>query len=776
MVGKRRKTAPLTRKLLRDLRGGWKSFAAILIICMLAVTLYAGIDATWRCIDRELSRQFDEGRVADLWVRGEVSDRTVRELEAIPGVESAQRRAAVEFTADDLNTRPRMMLIMNDGEPFVCKPLLREGAMPVRANECMVSQRFGEAHGLEVGDALRVTMGDRALTLHIVALGFLPEYVVASDGKDLAPSPLQDGYAYVAPGTLSFLPYSEAALTLEPGAPVAPVRSAVQALMKEQQAVLIERGDVFGIKMALEQAQQIRAIGAIFPLLFFVVAALITWTTMNRLVESQRLQIGALFALGYTRRELTLHYASYGLLIAVLGALMGLVGARYAIGPILMSFINATYALPDAVPLLSPWVTLGVSLVLAIITSGASVLSARTAFRQPPAALLRPKPPGKGKRVFLENMRGLWDRLPFSEKMILRNMLRSPVRFLMGLIGALGCSALILMGFGLRDTVGYVLVNHYTRTMHYDARVTLKEGAPVDYAASVALRAGAREFEEEMITSAEVFAQGEWRAKQVYVLSDGHRMIRLSDEDDSPVNLKNGGAALTRKAADDYNLAQGDTLWLRAPGGRGVSVTVAHILDLRLDQGVYMTRSGWEKLGLAPWVPTEALLRGDDLRLDAIRDMDGVDKARTLDEERTTSGATLSIMNTIVLLLVLFAGALELMVFYNLGQLNFAERIRELATLKVLGFLPGEIRKLVLRENVIITLLGLPLGLAAGPPLLRLLLDYGLSNIIQFVPYIGWTCWVYTAALALMFTLSVNAILASRFKQVDMVEALKSVE
>ena len=776
MVTQKRTAAPLVIKLLRDLKNGWKSFVSILIICMLAVTLYAGIDATWRCIDRELNRQFVESSVADLWIRGEVSDRTIRDLKAIEGVQNAQRRISVEFKADDLATQPKLMLIMNDADPVILKPLVREGALPVKANECMVSQRFGQAHGLSLGDRLRVTMGDRELTLTITGFGFLPEYVVSSDGNELAPSPLQNGYAYVAPGTLSFLPYSEAALTLKPGASLAAVRSAVDVLMKGRQVVLIERSDVFGIKMALEQAQQIRAMGAIFPLVFFIVAALITWTTMNRLVESQRLQIGSLFALGYTRRELTLHYASYGFLIAILGALTGLAGARYGVGPILMSFINAVYALPDAVPVLSPWVMLGMSLVLSAITGGASILSARAAFRQSPAALLRPKPPGKGKRVFLENMRGVWKHTPFSEKMILRNMLRNPVRLLMGLIGALGCSALILVGFGLRDSVDYVLVNHYTRTMHYDARVTLKADASVDYAKSVALRAGAQSFEEEMITSAEVLVQGEWRSKQVYVLSNGHEMVRLSDEEGNPVILGDDGVALTRKAAADYGLGLGDAISLRAPGGRNVSATVSHILDLQLDQGVYMARSVWEKMGLTPWMPTAALLRGERLNLNAALDMDGVDKVRTLDEERMNSGTMLTIMNTVVLLLVLFAGALELMVFYNLGQLNFAERIRELATLKVLGFLPGEIRKLVLRENVIITLLGLPLGLAAGPLLLQVLLDYGLSNTIQFVPHIGWMCWIYTAALALMFTLVVNWMLGSKFKQVNMVEALKSVE
>lgn len=768
--------APLLRKLLRDLKEGWKSFAAILIICSLAVMLYVCIDATWRCIEMDLERQFGQSNMADLWVRGELSDRTVRDVAAISGVSMAQRRVMAEFEADGLAGEPNVTLVANDGNPTVCIPLLREGTLPSARNECMLGQRFAQAHGLMPGDGIRLSQGDRTVELLITGLGNMPEYVVASDGDELAPSPLQKGYAYVAQGTLDFLPYSEIALTLEPGADLKAVKAWIRALVEDRQTVVIERDDVFGIKMATEEAQQIQAMGAVFPVVFFIIAALITWTTMNRLVESQRLQIGSLFAIGYGRRTLTWHYAGYGLLVAGLGLGIGIAGARYALAPILMYFVTSTYAVPDAVPFLSPYVLLAVSIVLLTITGGASMLSARTALMQVPASLMRPKPPGKGKRVFWENMKGLWRRTPFSEKMILRNMLRNPVRLLMGLIGALGCSALMLAGFGLRDSVDYVLVNHYTRTMHYDVRVGLADGVPIDYAKSVALRAGADELEEEMIASAEAFVQGEWRMKQIFVLANGHDMIRLSDGGGARVTLPGSGIALTRKAAEDYGLGLNDELRLRNPGGRAITAKIAQIVDLQLDQGIYMTRNAWEEMNLSPWQPTEALLRGSGLKLDTAAEMDGVRKVRTLDEERDTGSATLEIMNVIVFLLVLFSGMLELVVFYNLGQLNFSERIRELATLKVLGFTPREIKKLVLRENIIITLMGLPVGLLLGPPLLQVLLTYGLPNTIQFVPYLNLESWLYTSGITIVFALLVNWMLGSKFKQVNMVEALKSVE
>lgn len=774
----RRALGPLTRKLLRDLREGWKSFVAIWMICMLAVTLYVGIDATWRSMQQNLDAQFERSNLSDLWVSGAVSDRTVRDIEAIPGVNVAQRRLSVYAAAKELEGEPTVQLIMSEGEPVVNRPLVYEGEgfSAYQKNQCVLQRRFAEAQGLQVGDTFRVTYAGEQIDLAICGLGILPEYVVTHDGDEFAPGATKFGYAYVSPGTLGHLSYTEVTLTLQPGADVKTVRLAVQTLLDDQQTVVSERDDIFGIKMASEEAQQLKALGTIFPVVFFIIAALITWTTMSRLVENQRLQIGTLFALGYGRGELIRHYTSYGLIIAVLGVLGGLAGALFVIAPILLDIMFTIYVLPGATPYLSPWMLGVITALVAVITGGASFLSAQAALKQTPAALLRPKPPGKGKRVFLENMQALWSRIQFSGKMILRNLLRNPVRLLMGLVGAAGCTALLLTGFGLRDSVDYVLSNHYTRTMHYEARVTLEEDAPVDYGRAVALRTGAETFEEEMIASCEAFINGTWTGKQVYVLQDGHDMIRLRDGDGNWVTLPGEGVALTRKAAEDYGLTLGDTLLLRVPGGRAVQTQIVRIVDLQLDQGIYASRSAWAQLDLFPWQPTAVLLRGDSLNLTAARDMDGVSKVRTLEEERNSNGSVLNIMNLVVVLMVIFSGALDLVVLYNLGQLNFSERIRELATLKVLGFTPREIKKLVLRENIIITFMGLPIGLLLGPGLHELVLDAGLPKTIQFVPYISLESWIITCVLTICFAMLVNWILGTKFKEVNMVEALKSVE
>ncbi len=775
---RQRKSAPALRlKLLRDLRSGWKSFLAILIICSLAVVLYMGLDATWRGLDIDLKSQFSRSVMADLWVRGEISERALRDIEATPGVLMAQRRVTVSLESETLEEEPKINLVASEGEAEVCIPLLRSGSLPQRRDECMLSERFAAAHGLGIGDSLTLKTGDRTIRLEITGLGQMPEFVVASEGDELSPSARRMGFAFVRRETLDFLPFTEAAVRLAEGADPEEARLALQRLFEDSATVVISRDDIFGIKMAMEEAQQIRAMGAVFPFIFFLIAALITWTTMNRLVESQRLQIGSLFAIGYTRGELMRHYAAYGMLIAVLGSLLGLLGARYGLADFLIRILGGSYAVPDARPYTSPLMALIICAALVLMTGGASVLSARAELGEAPASLLRPKPPSKGKRVLLERVGWVWRRMPFSEKMILRNLFRSPVRLLMGLAGAAGCTALMLSGFGLKDSMDDVLLSHYTRTMHYDMRVTLDQSAPHDYAAALAQRAGADSYEEELITSAEILTPEGWRMKQIYVLADDHHLIALRDEKGQPLTLPRQGVALTRTASEDFGLGVGDELLLRNPGGRTIGARVVRVFDLQLNQGVYMSRSAYEELDLASYSPSHVLLSGEGLRDSAeIAALDGVKTVRTIEEERASGTATMEMLDVIVLVMVLFSAALELVVFYNLGQLNFSERIRELATLKVLGFTRREMKKLVLLENIIMTLMGLPIGLLLGPPLLEVVLHYGLPNTIQFVSLISLRSWLITPLITLAFAMTVNNLLGAKFKSIDMVEALKSVE
>lgn len=766
----------LRRKLMRDIRNNWKSFAAVFVICMLSTMLYSGLDATWRGMERNLNVQFKQCGLADIWITGRMSDRKARDIANIPGVLDAQRRVHLRASAD-LPGDPDVELYMNDGVSRVNSPMVFLGhTLPSeQKNVCILDSRFAKAQGLSVGDRLMVDAEGTSLELMVGGIGYSPEYVVYSDGFAFSANPSTFGYAYLSPGTLSYLPYQETVVKLYPDADLTQVKQKIQTLLDDPRMLVLTRNDKAGIKMAIEEADQIRALGQVFPAVFFLVAALITFSTMSRMVESQRMQIGTLCSLGYGRGQLIRHYMGYGLLVSALGALFGLLGARFFLGRIVMWVLMSVYNMPDAAVYMHPGIMAATFLLTVSIAMGASFLSCNRALKEVPAGLLRPKPPSHGKRVLLERIPFIWPHLSFSTKLIVRNMMRNTSRFLIGIVGVVGCSALLLTGFGMRDSVVFVLENHYTHTMRYDVRVDLDASALENYPEAVRLRSGALRMETVMERSCELLIGDHWQTKSLHVLEDHHEMVFL-EQDGKRIWLPKEGITLSERAAEETGLKIGDSVKIRAPSGHETTAKVQNIISIQLGQGVYVSKSAWRKLDLMPFMPTAVFLSGGRINPAAVEDMDGVAKVRTIDVERTGSEAVVQVLNVVVLVITLFAGALLLVVLFTLGQLNFFERVRELATLLVLGFYPRESKHLILRENIIIAILGLPLGLYLGPFLHRWVLTYGFPTMLEFIPYIATVSWIYTPLLTLLFAQIVNILIGVKFKSVDMVEALKSVE
>jgi len=769
----------LHKKLLRDILSGWKSFMAVLIICMLSVTLYCGINGSAMGMQKCLDEQFAVCALADIWIAGEISDRRAKEIAALPGVLDAQRRVAGRATVKNLPGEPELDLFMSDGDARVNRPMLTGGeAFPPGAkNLCILAEAFAQAHGLAPGDRLILEFHGMPLELSIAGIGYQAEYVVYSDGRNLKADAAKFGYATVSGGTLAMFPYTGASVTVAPQADAGSVKEAIEALLDDAQIKLTLREDSMGIRMAIEEVEQVHALGQVFPAVFFFVAALITWSTMKRLVDNQRQQIGTLRSQGYGRGALIWHYASYGLWIALLGCALGLLLADYFLGRTVIGMLANIYTLPGVKPYMDPGMCAVVCALTVLIATGASFLSCRRSLRESPSSLLRPRPPAKGRRVFLERLPFLWRRFSFSSKMVIRNILRNVPRFAIGMVGVVGCTALLLTGFGLRDSVQYVIENHYGYTMRYDLRVTLNKPHLSDgYLDALRKRANAREMESMMETVAEVWIGGGWQSKQLFVLENEPAMVRVEDAGKNPVSMPGHGALITEKFSEETGVRPGDEMMLRTANGKTATVRVEGVITMQLGQGLYLSRLAYRSLDIAPYSPTALMLSGGEIRPQALGDFDGVDTVRTLDEERAINSTLTQVLDLLVLLMVLFSGALALVVLYTLGQINFFERQRELATLMVLGFYPRENKRVILRENTIVAVLSIPIGLLAGPYLHAWVLHAGLPNTLEFVPYIARKSWMLTPVITLIFAQAVNHIIGGKFKKVNMVEALKSVE
>jgi putative ABC transport system permease protein len=766
----------LRRKLFKDLTGNWKAFASMLILCMLSVTLWLGINSAAMGMEQGLVGLFAESRLADLWVSGEVSDQTARKLAALPGALDAQRRVRLRVKAD-LPGDPKLDLFMSDGDARTSKPLILEGgALPEGArNALLIDRKFANAMDVRLGDRLNVTAEACAGSLRSWASATVRNTWCTPTATASTSTPNTFGYGFVSSGTLADLPYNEVVVSNQTGVDPDQVKREAEELIDNAAIRVSTRDERSFIRMAVDEADQVRAMGEIFPAVFFLVAALITFSTMRRMIENQRVQLGTLYSLGYSRAQLVRHYASYGLVIALAGALFGTLGAHFFLGRVAMNMLLSLYVLPGAGLYTHPMMVAAASVMIVVIAMGASFFSCYQALHEVPAGLLRPRPPRSGRRVLLERITPLWKRLSFSNKLIMRNLFRNASRFAIGVIGVVGCSMLLLTGFGMRDSVGYVLQHYFTVNMRYDARVDLNSYAPDGYDESVFNRSGALSMERVMEGLLQLNVDNRWQQKSFTVLEDRHEMVYL-EYNGQRVWLPEEGAAITERLAEDLSLKVGDALPLRMSDGSEVTTTVRSVIDLQLGQGVYFSRSAWRKLNTVPYSPTALFLSGGAINVDAVNDMDGVDKVRTIGEERVGKLAVTGVMDLLVLLMAIFAGALLLVVMYTLGELSFFERIRDLATLMVLGFTPRETKRLILRENIVVAVIGLPIGLLLGPYLHRWVLIAGLPSSLQFLPYISLESWISTGVLTLFFAWLVNRVIGAKFKSVNMVEALKSVE
>lgn len=539
-----------------------------------------------------------------------------------------------------------------------------------------------------------------------------------------------------------------------------------------------------------ENADRMRNIGQVFPVLFFLVAALISLTTMTRMVEEQRTQIGTLKALGYSKFSIAGKYLGYALLATIGGSIFGVL-----VGEKLLPFIiiRAYGILYTYIPI----PTLPYNFKFALIASLAAVLCTLIAtisacYRElaaAPAVLMRPPAPKQGKRVFLERLTFLWKHLSFTWKSTIRNLFRYKKRFFMTIFGIGGCMALLLVGYGLRDSIMDVAVIQYGELQTYDAMILLEEDAD-------------EEQKEELFTflegAPEVTVYDSWHMKNLTSKSGkGSRdlylvvpedvekfpeFVKLQDRNTKEAYmLSEEGIILTEKTAKMLEASVGEKISLELDEGEWYDVTITAICENYMYHYAYMTPKLYQKLtGNAPEYGT------------VVYDAEGGDAAEKIGREALTYDAALGItytsgfkarlddmlgtLDSVIYVLIISAGLLAFVVLYNLNNININERKRELATIKVLGFYDGEVAAYVYRENVLLTVIGAALGCVLGAILHRFVIVTVEVEMCMFGRNINLPSFLYAVLFTIGFSVIVNFVMYFKLKKIDMVESLKSVE
>ena len=537
-----------------------------------------------------------------------------------------------------------------------------------------------------------------------------------------------------------------------------------------------------------QDADRMANLASVFPVLFFLVAALVCLTTMTRMVEEQRVQIGCLKALGYSRWAISRKYLGYGFLPALLGGILGLAIGFTLFPKMIFTAYQIMYDVPDIRLSVYPGIS-ALSLVAAIgCTTISSLAACMNALRETPAALMRPRAPKAGKRVLLEYIRPLWRRMSFNHKVTARNLLRYQKRFWMTVIGIGGCTALIIAGFGLRSSLLDTMNIQYDEIFHYTAQLAVSENLldserqaidayiadSDDITGSLSCRLG------NVTAESDTYSTGAYLDVVDPEKIDDFVTLRTYKSHE-PLTIPDDGVIIDKKLSELLDVGPGDTFTVDGDGR--VEVQVAAVTEHYLAHFIYLSPAYYEEVYQKPALENAYLLNftsSDSALCDAVftdmMNLHGVMSANRMLNTRDTYTSAMERIDFVVVIVILSAAALALVVLYNLSNINITERKRELATIRVLGFYDGEVSAYVNRENAVLTVFGILFGILAGRFLHVWLVKSVEIDMMMFGRETDPWAFLWAALLTALFSAIVALLSHRKMKKIDMVESLKSAE
>ena len=764
-------------KLLRDIRLAKGQYIAITLVVILGVAFYSGLTSASNSVGVNVNTFYENQQLADFWIRvSYASEETLHKIQELPGIEAADRRATLAGVSGDsdfiIHTLP--------ANPIINVPFIESGNFPVTANDLIVDRGYATANNLSVGDNLDVTIGGIAHNFTISGIFISPEYLYISRGITEMPDHYTFGVIFVN-NEFAGASFNEFIIRAAYGADF-------DNLITELQAVAVPYGTgvIFGREQLLSWAhlnpniQQFDSIGIAFALVFFFVAAAIIFISMSKNIDTQRSQIGNMKALGVRSKAITFHFTSYTLITCAIGSILGAVFGLLAVFPLIQMIFTSIYLMPE----LSTVGFWGNALIASAIAFAfgvaATLFSIRKPLKESPASVMRPKPPRKAKILFLERY-GLWAKIPYNRKIILRNLFLNKGRALLSSIGVIGCVGLMVAAFWFVDSLNDVTTNRFIQMNQYDMIVTLNapvsEGHGLPFYSDYMVAAWAY-----ASVTASFSIDNTAIASNLIAVEANNTAIVLHDSRGNHLSFPVDGVIIPALYAGRYGITIGDSLNLTLTPvmgeARSITITVRGIAPQYLNQNIYTTFEYLQSLGETLPVSTFLLNISGNIAavVSELEANAAISQIMTIDELASAWEQGINLVRLVMYVFVAASAVLALTVVYNISAINIYERRRDIATLKVLGYHRREVYRLVFNENLLITAFGAVCGIGVGVVMLRLLLNVTASDGSMFPMVITLQSAIISIALSFAFTVLANQLLKGKVKRIDMVESLKSVE
>ena len=559
--------------------------------------------------------------------------------------------------------------------------------------------------------------------------------------------------------------------------------------IKKPEWYVLGRSENVGYETYRQDGDRIGSIGRAFPLIFFLVASLVSLTTMTRMVQDKRIEAGTFKAIGYTSFAIVCHYLIYSLLASVIGSAIGVLSGFRLFPSFIMNAYGSLYTIPYRLTPFNMSIALQASLVAILFTCSASIAAAIEELREAPASLMRPKQPKSGSRIWLEKMNFIWKKLSFTRKVTARNIFRYKQRLFMTIVGIAACTGLMITGFGLKEAITGATKAQFTSIYRYDMQGTLNKNVNETVKNDIKQKAKDDSNIKSILfaysKNASVDAKnGESLDAYIVVPEDKdllNNYINLVMKG-SELKLDDNGVILTEKLSKTLNKKVGDSIDINL-NDKITPARVSAVTEHYIQNYIYMSPAYYRKItgddaafnsfyGLLKNT-SETYENNTSGRLKAIK---GINFVTFKDNVRHDSDRSLDSVNAVVIILIISAGVLAFVVIYNLTNINIIERRRELATIKLLGFYDHELALYIYRENMILTIIGSLAGIPAGILIDRYVITTAETNVLMFMNKISPIYFVYSILLTIIFSVTVNLAMYRRFDKIDMIESLKSAE
>lgn len=793
-----------------------RRFISILIMAFLGVGFFSGLVATGPDMKDSFDEYADSSNLFDIDIVSTMgfTENDINEIKNIDGIESVE------------GVQTKDTIVKIEDKESVCKvieynenmnvPVVIEGRLPEKSDECLLDCKYSIVDNMSnyIGKTVVVENDDinfdgsllfAEKTLTIVGIAETPLYISNERGNTSVGNGTIGCYIYTRDDVINLNYYTNVyarvsgakelkANSDEYWARVNPVVQRVEDMAEEKENsdqmlkwFVRTRKDNLGYTNIVDAITTITNISKLFPVIFYLVAVLISLTSMTRMIEEERTEIGTLKALGYTNGQIIIKYILYAFLACMIGGFLGMTVGFYLIPNIVWNIYSAIYTIPEFYTAYRLDIGLQGLIIAFLCICGATIVVAIKELKNMPAVLMRPKAPKNGKKIWLERCTFFWKRLNFSKKVTTRNIFRYKKRAIMTVVGIAGCTGLMVTGFGLRDSVLDIPESQYGDIFTYDMSISLSNNAAMyEVENLVKTDENINGYSKVCASSVKIKGSEANYDTAIFIpdsIPDFEKMCNLKDvETHEKLNISNEGIIISDKIAEFVDAKVGDSVVLIDNDNLEYSFKVTGIAENYVSNYIYMSKEFYEA-NVKSYKTNMLLLDVKEISKDEkdnlsekLLNINGVASVSMISDMMNAIKDMLGSLNYVVIILIVASALLAFVVLYNLANINIGERQREIATLKVLGFYDKEVDNYINKENLVFTAFGVIIGLVFGYFLTDMIVASVEIDKLRFIRRILPQSYVFAAVITTIFSLTVNYIIHFVLKKIDMIESLKSVE